>query len=346
MSPELPDFKTAKDAFLSEHQKDLTRFLDVIHTHFDRANDEMENNDGQLRKPLNDENLFACQWRAPLPHMPGIIASYVPFKPDELVEIHARYRYGSGSSMVNIWINNVGGEFKTFALGLIIDPRTGHFSEFGSNAGSDKLGHIRVNPQDVQTAVDAIFANNSTYQEAAKMLGLVDAFRLGVGSQVDYGAELYTVEHAGKVFGARSKSSRKTILNYFNLNVMILDRLHPHNKPSETEIVLRRNFGALDFPPEEIFGGILEQSLRIVKNPDGRITDISRNSSVNFANELTSTQINGQESMVLLYNKSVKNIPQQLAALLYPNPLPTTKDIHFFGRLVTRPIQREDIYLN
>lgn len=342
MSQEQPNFEQEKAVFIHENQTDLKVFFDQVSAQFDNSTEEPENNDGRLRKPLNDSSILACKWQALLPQLPERLNSLLPFSSTEPVVIHARYRYGTMASMINIWINNIGENHKSFSLGLRT-YENGELDEFMSQAGSDDTGNVSIGPIETKAVVDAIFAKNYMYQQWGARLDLLDSFLFGINSQPDFGAEKYTVEKAGKIIGAKSRSSNHYLMQQFELNLALIDREHPNQKPSQTRIELRRHFGALDFPEDEIYGGMLEHQLSLVQDPAGRIIDLSRTSKIDFANEPVSMNNGGT---MILFNPAKTDIPDRLKAQLYSGPLPTLDDLDFFKRLLFQPIQPEDIFIN
>lgn len=328
--------------FLAEHEPRVSEFLAVIHGQLDNASEEY-GNDGNLIAPINDENLYAAKWLGTVPaNLPEDIRALVPFDDNEIVSIHARHRYGTASSMINIWISTPeddyeqGREFKSFAVGLRIDPRTGDLTwPDGDRAGSDQLGHVPIDPSDTLAIMDALFAGNDAYAAAPESLDITSRFQLGIATQPELGAEQYTVECAEKKF------------HNFSYEVSVLDRAHPDGKPSRTRITLRRTFEPEDFP-DMVLRGQLEQQLIIEQDADERIVSLKRTSGAQVFDTPIPTKVtvNGEErdAMITMASEDAE-LPPELESRLYHDDTPTLADLDFFQQLATRPITEDDLRL-
>ncbi|QQS20039.1 hypothetical protein IPL85_01105 [Candidatus Saccharibacteria bacterium] len=336
----------ANNDFLAEHEKEVRDFLDIVHGSLDRATSERGNN-GQLIKPINDENLFAVKWDTNAPQLPERLAALTTFAAGVPVTVQARYRYGEWASMVNIWISPQDTIHKSFSLGLRVDPRTGEVSDFGSTASASEYGgQIRIDEEEAKAVVDAIFAGNPEYQSGADGLSVTDAFQLGIATQSDFNGEQYTVEVAEKTFAAHSRRRNVVQGGQFDLKVRVLDRSHPNGEPSKTWVTLKRHVEPVDYDPNGVLDGIFEQELEIVKEADGRIRSITRKSSVKMFDEPAVTRVNGKETVVTMLNVIEDGIPPKLAEKLYPTPEPTIEDLQFFQRLLSQPITGQDLYVS
>lgn len=337
------EFSPSKD-FLTEHEPQVQEFLDLLHAQLDHANDDRDNN-GTLNIPLNDVNIYAAKWETTPPVFPEHLKGLLPFEADDPVVVHARYRYGSWASMVNIWVGNVDGDFRSFSLGLRVDSRTGAVKESGMNqASSNHADTVPITEQDTRTVMDAIFASNSAYQEA-HALSTVDLFKLGIATQPDYGAEQYTAEEAEKVFAIPSRTTDTVFGNGFDLKVRTIDRAHPNGKSSTTRVTLRQHFEAADYSPTALYDGTLIKELVIEQDENDQITSITRNSKVAFFNDPVVTKINGQDAFTTVARDAGNDIPAELAARLYPDENPTLEDLAYFGRLVSQPLEDDDVYI-
>lgn len=83
-------FESQKNILL-EHEPRVRSFLDTIHGQLDNATDTRDN-DGNLSLTLNDDNIFAAQWNAKAPRLPGYLADIATFEPGSPVTIHARHQ--------------------------------------------------------------------------------------------------------------------------------------------------------------------------------------------------------------------------------------------------------------
>jgi hypothetical protein len=336
----------ANNDFLIQHEKEVRAFLDLVHGSLDHATSE-RTNDGQLTRPVNDENLFAVKWDATAPELPERLASLVAFQPGEPVAIQARYRYGEWAAMVNVWISPHDEAHHSFSLGLGVDPQTGEVSDFGGRAGASAYGgEINISEADTKAVVDAIFDKNIAYKAKAGELSVADAFQLGIAAQSDFGGEQYTVEVAGKSFAAHSRMRDVMYSNQFDLKVRVLDRSHPNGRPSTAFITLKRRVEPVDYDTDGLLDGAFEQALEIVKQADGKIASITRKSSVSMYDEPAVTKVNGEETVVTMLNKIEDDIPSRLAEKLYPTGEPTIDDLRFFQRLLTQPITEQDLYVS
>lgn len=338
----------SSDDFLSNFEKEAHDFLLMIHGSLDHAGFPVGNT-GEMTQPVNDENLSAVKWDAAAPQLPERLAALTTFTAGTPVTIHARHRYGKWASTVNIYIIPEDPVHSSFSLGLSIDPQSGEAKNSNSYASaSEHGGQIPIDEEETKAVVDAIFEANPEYMAAANTLSLVDAFRLGIVAQPDYIGEQYTVEVAEKQFAAYSRIHENRVRgNQFSLKVKVLDRSHPNNKPSITTIKLRRHVEPIDYDPDDgVLDGVFVQGLEIVTQPDGKISSMSRTSSVNMYDEPAVTQVNGEETIVTMLNKMENGIPLKLAEKLYPTSEPTLQDLQFFQRLVTEPISEEDVYIS
>ncbi len=336
--------------FLRDHEPRIRDFLTTIHGQLDHAVEKPDNN-GPLVLPLNDENLRAAKWKAIPPELPPHLKKLLPFKPNEPVEVHARYRYGRASALVNIWVSSFDRDSssKSFSLGLSVNPRSGKVVKGSNmnNAGSDQTRNIAIHEGDARAVMNAIFANNTAYenQEEKDSLDTATLLQLGIATQADCGAELYTVESAGKIFAVLSRSGESRHLNGFDLSVRVVDRAHPNDKPSKTCVALTRHFDPDDYSPDELYSGVLTKGIKIEQDAAGRITSIKRESQVRLFNEPVRIKINGEERFVSGASQPATDIPDELVKKLYPSPTPTLDDLAYFERLITQPVKGEDCYI-
>lgn len=336
----------ANNGFLTEHEKEVRDFLDIVHGQLDHATSEMGNT-GQLIQPVNDENLFAVKWDATAPQLPERLAALTTFEAGSPVTIQARYRYGSQASMINVWVSPHDKAHQSFSLGLRVDPQTGEISDFSSTASASEYGgKIKIDEDDTKAVVDALFAENPAYQSKANELSVSDAFQLGIATQPDSGGEQYTVEVAGKSFVSYSRMRNAILGVQFDLKVRVLDRSHPNDKPCKTLVTLKRHIEPPDYDPDAVLDGTFEQELEIVKEANGKLSSVARKSSVSMFDEPAVTQINGEETVVTMLNKIDDDIPPKLAEKLFSSPEPTIDDLQFFQRLLSQPITEQDLYIS
>lgn len=337
------EFSPSKD-FLAEHEPHVRELLDLVHDQLDHADDDRKNN-GMLNIPINDVNIYAAKWEATPPVFPGHLKGLLPFEADDPVIVHARYRYGLWASMVNIWVSNAEGDFKSFSLGLRVDSLTGKVRDTGMNrASSNHTDAVTITEQDTRAVMDAIFAGNSAYQEATTF-ATVDLFKLGIATQSDYGAEQYTVEEAEKVLAVPSRTTNTVFCNGFDLKVRVIDRVHPNGKPSTTRVTLRQHFEAADYSPVAFYAGTLTKELIVEQDEHDQMTSIKRNSKVMLCNDPAVTKVNGQDTLVTVASDAGGDIPAELATRLYPDETPTLEDLAYFTRLVSQPINEADYYI-
>lgn len=337
---EAPRPNDAKTAFLAGHEQEIKGFLSVVHGQLDHAT-ESRKNDGNLWKPVRDANLLACKWQTTPPVLPDHLSNLVPFAAEIPVSINARYRYGLWQSMVNIWITNPTDQNNNLSIGLRIDPETGEVTNTDHTASVNHGKEFPLGETDTRAIVDGIFAHNSTYTNSAPGLQIADAFKLGIISQPEFGGELYTVEVAEKQLGSQERRNA----GQFSLEVRAIDRTHPNGKPSSTYIALRRQFAPEDYAPDGLYSGVLVQGLVINQDKNGGISDITRNSSVHFYDEPALMETNRGFHPVSMLNKAEADIPEALAEKLYLDETPELHDLEFFNRLITQPIEAEDLYI-
>ena len=336
----------ASNNLLNGHEKEVHEFLNTIHGALDHATSE-RGNTGQLINPINDESIFAVKWDAGAPQLPEHLATLTTFTAGAPATIEARYRYGAWASMVNVWVRPHDTAHHTFSLGLRIDPRTGEIKDYANTAGASEYGgEVTINEYDTKAVVDAIFNQNPEYRANANTLSIADAFQLGIASQPDFGGEQYTVEAAEKSFFARSRM-RNVQNRQFYLKVQALDRSHPNGKPSTTYITLTRHIEPVDYAPDGVLDGTFKQVVKITKEANGTISDLSRTSAVSMYDSpsFTPASINGNRAVVTILTELDTGIPPVLAQKLYPTPQPTLNDLQFFTQLATQPITEQDLYI-
>lgn len=334
MSPE----NDRPPSFIQEHGPRLRQFTDSILAQLDNAVDimnlpEEEENAGQLWMPMNADNLYESKWPISMNSLPLDLRMRLgKFSNDEDVMVYTRYLYGSHQAQMVIWFSNIEGKFRTYCVIQHIHPTTGVLIDSPGNRTLEGYRN-EADPEGFRYLMNTIFATNPEYIKKRDSLALSDAYKRGIITQAELGAEQLTVEKAEKAFGL------------FKLEVFSLNRTHFNNVPSETHIDVRLPFKSLELSEEYPYRGMLKKSLVVTQDSKDKVIDITRSSSVHFLDEPIVMNVNGRAQVTATGNLF---IPSELndemrEKYLYPNATPTLKDIEYFAHLVIEPLIKEDV---
>jgi hypothetical protein len=331
----------AKAAFLGSHEEEIGSFLRTVQGAVDHATSERKN-DGQLWQHGHAMNVHGSTWNTTFPELPPHLKEFSTFSTGAPVDVEARYLYGSDQSTIGFQITPAGtddyenGFYVTFA----VDPKTGKVAEhpWSVHKAGGYDDQTEVSEEDVLTIMDNVFSDNEDYKKGNEPLTIGDAFKLGVTTQPEYGADSSTVEYGMKGVGTSARSQ-------LNLEVSVENGSHPQEKPCRTSIRLKRNFGPGDYP-DGIYGGYLEQVLTITQDPHGKVTDAKRASAIYLADEPMVVMSGDKEQIVSARNKAEPaDLPKELAEKLYPTPVPDRADLDYFKQLITTPIYERDLLI-
>lgn len=331
-----------------DHEPELRAFLDVMNASIDNASSDYGarelRNDGRLMVPLNDRNILACRWEMIRPVLPGRFDKLLPFRADERVTVHTRLRHGYARGLINVWVSNIEEPFRSFSLGLRVDPKTGtpDPDTFMNGAGSDCVGETPVDEQDTRSILDVLFAGNTAYENLAGAMSVGDAYTLGILSQPEAckGARPYKVEHGEKIFATDVSA------NGYELDVNRYVRIEEDGQQRTTTTAsLRRDFAPGAHDAAQLYTGFLEQELHIEQDAEDGIVSAKRESRIMLFDDPAITTVNGKETVVACATEHGNDLPLALQAKLYPDDKVTLEDIAFFTKIITQPITADDTYI-
>lgn len=319
---------------IAEYSKEM---LFGITAHADNAVDlKQRSNDGKLWQAAHHDNLLMAIWNAESPDLSEIYNN--PPVAGEQQRIVARYWYTDGWHSVNLWLQDPDSKKDTFCVvtRLFDNDKIWNGSSAGFDHGRDENEPTR---ESTQALINKIFPGNDLDENTL----LVDQFRENIWRQIDLGADGFTREHYEKVFYQPSMlDSEQAIQNGFQVNVDLENRTHLQNKNMVARIAIRHTLFAPDYAG--IYNGLLNQALTIEQAPEGDIVNVNQEVIVSLMNEPYIQD--GKPLMVGDLNETqiAGNLPEKLNLYTELPELPDKSRLQWYYRLVTEPIQEDDLY--